>query len=100
MQEVVLNSINIKVGEHATVELEDNSGSTGYSWVIGHKPDSLWLEGIEYISPASPVVPGKPGKRVFKFFGAEKCNDSIQFILVRIWEPSTAQITTYKVTVN
>jgi PKD repeat protein len=93
------SEINIDVGEQTKVELEDNSGSTGYSWVIGHKPDSLWLIDSYYISPEDPI-PGKPGTRVFIFYGADKCQDFIQFIKVRLWDPKNAEITNYSVKIN
>lgn len=93
------NEINIDVGEQTKVELEDNSGLTGYSWVIGHKPDSLWLIDSDYISPEDPIS-GKPGTRVFTFYGAAKCQDSIQFIKVRLWDPKSAEITNYSVKIN
>lgn len=100
MQELKKHAIVIKVGERTEVKLEDNGGSTGYSWVIGHKPDSLWLVEVEYIPPEPPAPPGKPGTRVFTFYGAGKCHDSIQFIHVQIWDPKSAEITTYGVTIN
>jgi predicted secreted protein len=99
-QETDVSDININVGEWTKVELKDNGGSTGYSWVIGHKPDGLWLVDINYIPPEPPVSFGKPGTRVFTFYGAEKCQDSIQFINVQLWDPKTAEITTYAVKVN
>ncbi len=91
MTNTKINDINIKVGERTKVELEDNGGSTGYSWVIGHKPDSLWLIESYYIPPEDPI-PGKPGTRVFTFYGAEKCQDSIQFIHVQLWNKESAEI--------
>lgn len=94
-----ISDININVGEWTKVELEDNHGSTGYSWVIGHKPDPLWLIESYYIPPENPM-PGKPGKRVFTFYGAEKCQDSIQFIQVQLWNPKSAEITSCAVNIN
>lgn len=93
------NEININVGEQTKIELEENSGSTGYSWVIGHKPDSLWFVDSYYISPENPI-PGKPGTRVFTFYGAAKCQDSIQFIKVQLWNPKSAEIINYSVKIK
>ncbi len=69
------------------------------SWVIGHKPDSLWLIESYYIPPENPI-PGKLGTRVFTFYGAEKCQDSIQSIHVQLWNKESAEIINCAVKIN
>lgn len=85
MKEIKMPDINIKVGQTTEVELKSIAASTGYSWVLVHKPDCLWLDDINYIYP-EPPIPGKAGKVVFVFTGAAKCQDYVQFAQVRHWD--------------
>lgn len=100
MNEIKMPDINIKIGQTTEVVLRSNAASTGYVWAISHKPDLLWLEGEgTYLKPGD--IPGAPGKMTFTFTGAGKCQDYIQFILVRPWDLNDiAQKMTYAVIIS
>lgn len=94
-----ISDINISVGQIIQVNLTDISGSTGYVWVIGEKPDGLWLIGSHYVS-SGMNIPGAPCTKVFTFYGAKKCQGSIEFIQARLWEPVNSMTTKCRVKIN
>lgn len=95
MREFKMPDINIKVGQTTEVALTERPG-TGYTWVLVHKPDCLWLENIHIIVPDKDIAVGIPIKKVFTFEGAEKCQDYVEFVLVRPFDlKDIAQKMTY-----
>ena len=90
--------INSNVGQRTEVTLKSIAGSTGYIQAISQKPTELWLEGEDTHVEENGM---HSGMMIFSFIGAEKCQDYIQFILVRPWNlEDIAQKLAYAAIIN
>ena len=85
--------IKAKVCDVFDYPFEDNSGSTGYTYVLREMPDCVWLVGTTYTPPFDPI-PGKPGMKRFFFKAAAPGEGILVFCKMRPWEsPDTCEYT-------
>jgi predicted secreted protein len=84
------NAINVSNGENFTIELQSNSGSTGYEWWTNFDTEYLNLvSSFNQAGEAKPGWVGVPGKKVFIFNSKKPGSTDIIMLLVRPWEEST-----------
>lgn len=81
-----VGEINVAVDCIFTVKLECQVASTGYSWALGHMPDSVNLLDISFESTRSHIV-GNSETQVFTFVAIKKDQNYLEFNLLRPWEP-------------
>lgn len=80
-----LSDNTIGVGDEFVVTLVDNSGSTGYEWMLRASTSGVMLISQEYLPP-NTMAAGSPGKRVFVFRATEPGAQSVMFELLRSWD--------------
>ncbi|UTB32898.1 MAG: protease inhibitor I42 family protein [Methanobacterium sp. ERen5] len=80
-----LSDNTIGVGDEFVVTLADNSGSTGYEWMLRASTSGVILVSQEYLPPIS-MAPGYSGKRIFVFKATEPGIQSVMFELLRSWD--------------
>ncbi len=78
-------AISIKVGQEFIIALDDQSGSTGYSWQEEFDSNFLELAESKYEPPAKPM-PGAPGTRNFKFKALKKGETEVTMVCKQSWE--------------
>jgi predicted secreted protein len=83
-------AINVSAGENFTIQLQSNSGSTGYEWWTKFDTDYLSLvSSFDQAGQAKPGWVGVPGKKVFIFNARKTGSTEVIMLLVRPWEDGT-----------
>ena len=82
----------VKVGYPFFIQLDSNA-STGYKWEIKYYDAAISLIKQTY-STKQPILPGKPGKTIFKLLIKKKGEYIVDFILKRPWEKHEKAIRT------
>lgn len=83
-------AINISNGENFTIELQSNSGSTGFEWWTQFDTDYLSLvSSSDQPGDAKPGWVGVPGKKAFVFSAKKPGSTDVIMLLVRPWEDGT-----------
>lgn len=79
--------IHAVVGTPFEIYLQSMEGSTGYGWYLAGMPEGLVLLGIKK-DPVYPPPAIGPTREVFTFVAIEKNTFTLDFRLLRIWEPT------------
>ena len=83
-------AINVSNGENFTIELQSNSGSTGFEWWTQFDTDYLSLvSSFDQPGNAKPGWVGVPGKKAFVFSAKKPGSADVIMLLVRPWEDGT-----------
>ncbi len=84
------DAVNVTAGDNFTIDLDSNSGSTGYSWWTQFDPDYLSLvASYEQSGNAKPGWVGVPGKKIFVFSAKKPGSTDVIMLLVRPWKNGT-----------
>lgn len=93
--------VDVKVGNAFTITLDDNGGSTGYTWMYHlDQSGTVHFTDQNYEAPDVPL-PGAAGTRHFQFVALQPGTTVITFELKRSWETGTpAKICTVEISVS
>jgi predicted secreted protein len=85
-------AINVLAGENFTIELESNSGSTGFVWLSQFYTEYLSLvDSSEQPGNALPGMVGVPGKKLFVFNAKKPGSTDVIMLLLQPWKNSTVE---------
>jgi len=83
-------AVNVTAGENFTIELESNTGSTGFDWWTQFDTEYLDLvSSSEQSGNAKPGWVGVPGKKIFVFSAKKSGSTDVIMLLLQPWENST-----------
>jgi predicted secreted protein len=82
----LLPPIQVFVGEVFTINLPDNSGSTGFIQSLTQLPDFVALISDEY-KRSSNLPPGAPGERTFSFVAVKAGEGPLYFNGIKLSHP-------------
>jgi len=81
------DAIAVRAGENFSIELESNSGSTGFEWWSQFDASYLDLEASsEAAGSKSSGMVGVPGKKVMVFKARQAGSTDIVMLLLQPWE--------------
>ncbi len=93
--------VTVSPGYQISVQLPDNSGSTGYSWQnTTLKNQVLTLRSTRYIPPGGPPMPGASGTIMFTFTAQRNGSTVLRLELRRPWETGQAPAQRFEATVQ
>jgi predicted secreted protein len=85
-------AINVLVGGNFTIELESNSGSTGFVWLSQFDTEYLNLvDSSEQSGNALPGMVGVPGKKLFVFSAKKPGSTDVVMLMLRPWKNGTVE---------
>lgn len=83
------NTINVSAGNNFTIELESNSGSTGFEWWSSFDGGYISLEGVHEIednaSIEGPAMSGAPVKKQYIFHARTPGRTDLIMLYLRPW---------------
>ncbi|MCP4218497.1 MAG: protease inhibitor I42 family protein [bacterium] len=82
-----LSAIHAVVGTPFDIYLQSMEGSTGYGWYLAGMPEGLILMGLKK-EPVYPPPAIGPIREIFTFMPVKKGEYTLDFSLLRIWEPA------------
>jgi predicted secreted protein len=82
--------VQVTVGSELVVHLDEQAGSTGYSWSVQMTGTSLTKTGEKVTSPSNGLV-GAVGEHAFMFRGVRSGSVQMVFTLARPWETTAAR---------
>lgn len=80
--------VTVATGGELVVHLQEQAGSTGYSWSPTDVPDNVTLKGES--SGTGPTAPGSVGEHIFTFRVNRDGQGTLSFNLARPWEKKPA----------
>lgn len=96
------DSINLKVEDIVVIRLESNP-TTGYSWILDKKTDTLIVSMVdsEYIqSVEDKELVGAGGHEIFTFKAVSKGKTSIILNYERPWEEDEEPLETFEINIS
>ncbi len=96
------DSINLKVEDIVVIRLESNL-TTGYSWILDKKTDTLIVSMVdsEYIqSVEDKELVGAGGHEIFTFKAVSKGKTSIILNYERPWEEDEEPLETFEINIS
>jgi hypothetical protein len=78
--------IEISIGGIVEIPVPANPASTGFLCTLDKMPACLNLVSMDFVA-GTPIIPGMPGKEIFKFVGIAEGSGTIEFNHIRFSHP-------------
>jgi predicted secreted protein len=91
--------VHLRAGQRLVVQLQEQAGSTGYSWAVAQTGTGLDPAGDKLVPAATPM-PGAVSPHVFSFTGGKPGSTTLTFPLRRPWESAPIKTVTLTVVVG